>query len=517
MCMQSKLILGLPINNLSMKEVLSKILSMIDEYKKDQKPRQIATVNVDFLVNCLGWIPGNVRHPELLNILRNSDLLTADGMPIVWLSKLLGNKLKERVTGADLVFKISEMASNNDLSIFLLGASNDVANVTKKKLLGLFPNLKIKGTLSPNVTIKIEDIAENYESDRKIIEHINQSDSDILLIAFGNPKQELWYARNRHLIQVPVSIGVGGSFEFVAGTVKRAPILFQKLGFEWIFRLLMEPKRLWKRYLIGMLKFSFMAAPVVLYQLLGNFLSKLNYKITKKNIKELCIKSEKSSSSVLRLPSVLNVNKSNEISEVIEQLSIEGQKVTLDFRDVSYIDISFMGYLLDAYYRYKKLSENLIISSPSKYTINIMKLNRIWDIFESRSDTNIIKQEKPSKLSSYNKPFSFNFEVSKNYTILSLSGTLDQYSESANNFPSITENIDSHNLIINLKDLNYVDSTGLTQLFNIQKKLENVGRNCVFCSLQKNVKQMFSIFKLDSTLNISKNLISAEKIIDTQT
>ena len=100
---------------------------------------------------------------------------------------------------------------------------------------------------------------------------------------------------------------------------------------------------------------------------------------------------------------------------------------------------------------------------------------------------------------------------------MSISGSLDQYSDSANKFCGITENINNHNHIINLKDLNYVDSTGLSQLFNIQKKLENLGRNCVFCSLQKNVKQMFSIFNIDRTLNISKDLISAEKMIDTQT
>ena len=112
-------ILGIPIENLNIDETVEHIFAMIDAYNRDKRPRQVATVNVDFVVNTLTWRLKYVRHPELLDILRRADLVTADGMPIVWTSKLLGVPLKDRVTGADLVPKLTQEAARRQKSIYL--------------------------------------------------------------------------------------------------------------------------------------------------------------------------------------------------------------------------------------------------------------------------------------------------------------------------------------------------------------------------------------------------------------
>ena len=519
MYVETNLLLGLPIQNLNMKEVVKSIHSMVDEYKKDRKPRQIATVNVDFLVNTLGWIPGTTRHPELLNILRNADLLTPDGMPIVWSSRFLGNKLKERVPGIDLVYEIAEMASNQGISLFLLGGSSTVGETTKNKLNALFPNLDIKGTLAPNVTVEIERIVDTSDQDKQIVEYINKCNPDILLIAFGNPKQELWYARNKHLIKVPVSIGVGGSFEFIAGTVKRAPTLIQKVGLEWIFRLAMEPKRLWKRYLIGLFKFSFMILPTIGYQLYRMFLLhlanllKLNNDI---NIKEP-IEYDTKGVKILKLPHVLNAQKSKEISKEIDELLMGEENINLDFSNVFYIDASFMGYFISTYNRARKLDRYIYLAGLNNYVVRYMKLNRIWDIFEPES----CSIGKPSAISknSYDKKYSFSFKISKekDYAVLTMSGSLDITQLSTFNLDSVTKNMGGGDCIIDLEKLQFVDSFGLTCLLQIHRDLISIGKRCVICSLQKNVRQMFSIFKIDRSFNISKDLISAKKTFEANT
>ena len=150
------IILGIPIDNLTMDETLASIFNMIEDYGVDGRPRQVATVNVDFVVNTLTWRLKNIRHPELLDILRRADLVTADGMPIVWASKLLGVPLKERVTGADLVPRLAEEAAKREKSLFLLGGRGDVGQKAADILKNRYPGLKIVDVYSPFVHVEGE-------------------------------------------------------------------------------------------------------------------------------------------------------------------------------------------------------------------------------------------------------------------------------------------------------------------------------------------------------------------------
>ncbi len=135
-------ILGIPIDNLTMEETVERIFAMIEAYANDGRPRQVATVNVDFVVNTLSWRLSRIRHPELLDILRRADLVTADGMPIVWTSKLLRTPLKERVTGADLVPRLAEEAAKRQKSIYFLGGLGDVGKKAAELLRGSLSRLE---------------------------------------------------------------------------------------------------------------------------------------------------------------------------------------------------------------------------------------------------------------------------------------------------------------------------------------------------------------------------------------
>ena len=228
------------------------------------KPAFVATLNVDFVTNAVsGWPFGG--NDELWGYLKNADLVTADGMPIVLLSRLLRRGLPERVTGADMVPAICRRCAEEGLSVYVLGGDKDAVAEA-------FAKLDHPTTQPPNHPTTIlsghDDAFVKLDCDQpEIIERINAAKPDILFVALGNPKQELWMGRNLAKLDVGAAIGIGGTFNFIAGKVKRAPKWVQKSGLEWIYRIIQEPGRLWRRYAYGLVKFSWLS----LLHLLGKY------------------------------------------------------------------------------------------------------------------------------------------------------------------------------------------------------------------------------------------------------
>ena len=181
------------------------------------------------------------ENPKFRSILQQSNLTIPDGMPLVWTQKLKGHQDAERVSGPDLMLKLCQLASDTDQAIFLLGGSPKTLELLTKKLSTQFPKLKIAVTHSPNL------LPEEPPLDLHLIEQINQSGASLLFVGLGCPKQEFWCATHAPHLK-PLSIGVGAAFDFHAGTKKRPPLWVQQSGLEWLYRLLCEPRRLWKRY-----------------------------------------------------------------------------------------------------------------------------------------------------------------------------------------------------------------------------------------------------------------------------
>lgn len=179
---------------------------------------------------------------DFLSIINNADLAIPDGSPIAWWLRKIGYKNQERVCGPDLMWSLCEKANEGELNVFFLGSTTETLGLLSDKLKNSFPKLKIR-TLSPPFR-KISP-----HEDQKIINSINEFKTNILFVSLGCPKQEQWMASHKGIIQAAM-IGVGAAFEFHAGTVKRAPHWMQKAGLEWLYRLIKEPRRLWKRYFL---------------------------------------------------------------------------------------------------------------------------------------------------------------------------------------------------------------------------------------------------------------------------
>lgn len=235
-------ILGIPVDDLTMEEALDRIESFIEIGRRTGKSHQIATANADFVVKAL-------HDPELRHLLQEADMTTADGMPLVWGARLLGVPLQGRVTGADMVPALAKRAADKGYSLYLLGAAPGVADRAAAIMQQHYPQLHIAGTASPPYSTVLE-------MDSAYIQAIKQAQPDILLVALGNPKQEKWIGMYGRELGVPVMIGVGGTLDFVAGVTLRAPRWMQRCGLEWLYRLVQEPNRLWRRYVVDLLVFG---------------------------------------------------------------------------------------------------------------------------------------------------------------------------------------------------------------------------------------------------------------------
>ncbi len=237
------IILGVPIDDLDMPQALERLESFILTGRATGRSHQIATINADFVVNSL-------HDPDLRRILQEADMATADGMPLVLGARLLGVPLADRVTGADLVPALAERAAEQGYSIFLLGARPGVGTRAAELLQQRYPGLRIAGVVAPpNLPID--------QMDASILDQIRAARPDILLVAFGNPKQEKWIRMYARDLAVPVCIGVGGTFDMIAGVTRRAPAWMQRVGLEWLYRLAQEPRRLWRRYVHDLLYFGY--------------------------------------------------------------------------------------------------------------------------------------------------------------------------------------------------------------------------------------------------------------------
>ncbi len=221
-------ILNVPVHPVTYED----FLRVVGDYIAQGLPRQICTANPEFVMTAQ-------RNPAFLAVLQNADLVLPDGVGLLWAAKRLGRPLPERVTGSDGIYVLAERGAREGWRFFFLGAQPGVAEKTAAILTERYPGLQVVGTYpgSPD--------ARDYP---EIARRIKSAHPDILLVAYGAPKQDLWIAAHKEDLQVPVSIGVGGAFDHVAGVRKRAPKLFIRLNLEWLWRLVTQPWR-WKRQL----------------------------------------------------------------------------------------------------------------------------------------------------------------------------------------------------------------------------------------------------------------------------
>ncbi len=228
-------ILNTYVNAISMEETITEVEKII----KDRKPIQHVVINA-LKVNLMN------EDKELKEIVNACPLINADGASILWAAKKLGVPLKERVAGIDLFLNLVKVAAEKGYKIYLFGAKEEVVQKVKNIFLKQYPALKIVG---------VRNGYFNEEDEAQIVEDMAVSGADMMFVAFSSPKKEYWINKYLKDLHIPFVMGVGGSFDVVAGVTTRAPEWMQNHGLEWFYRFVQEPRRLWNRYIIGNWKF----------------------------------------------------------------------------------------------------------------------------------------------------------------------------------------------------------------------------------------------------------------------
>jgi N-acetylglucosaminyldiphosphoundecaprenol N-acetyl-beta-D-mannosaminyltransferase len=238
-------IAGAGVHGYSFREAVDRI---IERARTGGEPAYVVTPNAHHV--CL------LRDSEeFRRIYDHAWLSLADGTPLVWASRILGTPVPEKVSGSDLLPAICKAIAGTGLRVFFLGGRPGAADAAAQVLQERYPGLSIAGTYCPPMGFE-RDPAESARA----VEAVRAARPDILFVGLGAPKQEIWMYENRERLGVPVSLGVGVSFEFVAGLVKRAPKWMRKAGLEWFYRLAAEPRRLWKRYAVTNPRFMWLVA-----------------------------------------------------------------------------------------------------------------------------------------------------------------------------------------------------------------------------------------------------------------
>ena len=234
---------GAEIDPLSMLDAVTLIDTWLQQPQK--QCRFVVTPNVDHIVKFQTDVALQAAY-------KKASLIVADGKPVVWAANLLGENIPGTVPGSDLVPAIFEHAqiNNKQLTVFLLGAMPGVADRAKEVIHATWPMVKVVGTLSPDFGFD-----KKTGVSKSICEIVNASGADLLVIGLGAPKQELWVTQYASEISVKVALCVGATIDFIAGEKSRAPVWMQKIGLEWLHRMLSEPRRLAKRYIIDAIIF----------------------------------------------------------------------------------------------------------------------------------------------------------------------------------------------------------------------------------------------------------------------
>ncbi|WP_026476653.1 WecB/TagA/CpsF family glycosyltransferase [Alkaliphilus transvaalensis] len=222
-------ILNVPIDAITMKDAIRKVTSFVE----GDSLKKIYTPNPEIVMLAQD-------NPELFRILTEADLVVADGIGLIIASKMKRKGLKERVTGIDLMHHLLLYCANNNKSIYIFGGKPGVADAAVANIVAKYKGINIGGYHHGYV---------KNEEHHQIVEDINHSGADVLFVCLGAPRQEIWIDQYKDQLKCKVAMGVGGSVDVHAGTVKRAPVFYQKVGLEWFYRLMKEPSR-YKRMLV---------------------------------------------------------------------------------------------------------------------------------------------------------------------------------------------------------------------------------------------------------------------------
>ncbi len=470
-------ILGVPFDNVTIQDAID----LIEEMVASRRPHYLVTANVDFLVQAQTDV-------ELRRILFDSHLVLCDGTPLVWASRLLGNPLPERVAGADLVPLLMRLAAERKYRVFLLGATPESAERAVNNLTRQYDKLIIAGHYSPPFNKLLE--MDHEEIKRRIIE----ARPDLLFVSFGCPKQEKWIAMHYRTLGVPVAAGVGATIDFLAGEVKRAPVWMQRIGAEWLYRLSQEPRRLFGRYAKDLWVFG-----IGILRQWRHLRSRPQQQTEEATIPE----SNDASFQILKAPERLDLRAASEGAVPVEKIAESGQHCLLHMAGVEFIDSSGLGLLIQLQKRLGANGCQLVLLAASTPVQKALELMRLESFFATASDVsaaqNLLQTFARERANGAKAETPGTRQMLKWEGEITAANAEAIWSFTRDHLVAAAEDSQPE-VIINLGDVRFIDSSGLGVMVRTRKLAQRHGTRLIFTSIQPLVKNVLQLSRMEEFL-----------------
>jgi N-acetylglucosaminyldiphosphoundecaprenol N-acetyl-beta-D-mannosaminyltransferase len=468
-------ILGVPFGNVTTEMTLGLIEGMI----ASRQPHYLVTANVDFVVQAR-------QDVELRRILMDAHLVVADGMPLVWASRWLGNPLPERVTGSGLTPRLLARAEAKGWRVFFLGGTEASVAQAAANTRAKHPRLQLVGAYSPPFKPLIDMDHED------ILRRLREAQPDILLVAFGCPKQEKWLNMRYRAAGVPVGIGVGATIDFLAGTMKRAPLWMQRTGLEWVFRLLQEPRRLFRRYFTDLWVFG--------WALLRQLREMRAGREAVPGAAPVEIATTPDPNAILvRLPSRLTVEVVAAHDAVWKQLADRSADVLLGVGELNVVDSTGLALLVRLQKTLREQGRHLVLVAPGRVLIRVLGLMKLSDFFTLAPDVPqalvvVADRRREKSVSTAPSPTGCSARI------------VWQGEITAANVAEVARATESWRAqtpgggVIDLSGVRFIDSSGIGLMVRLRKQAREKKVDLAFVGATENVRNVARLLRLEDFL-----------------
>lgn len=468
-------ILGVLFDNVTM----AKAIEAIERMVASRQPHYLVTANVDFVVQAQEDV-------ELRRILFDAHMVLCDGTPLVWASRLLGNPLLERVAGADLVPLLLGVAAEKGYRVFFLGATSESVAHAVENQKRIHPNLIIAGFYSPPFNKLLE--MDHEEIQRRILE----AKPDLLFVSLGCPKQEKWIAMHYRSLGVPVCAGVGATIDFLAGTVKRAPVWMHHLGIEWIYRLLQEPRRLFKRYARDLWVFGWK----IILQL-------WHLRLRTRQVEGAqagAVHGPEQNWQRVELPEWFDTEAARDNSALLEQIVADSRPCLLETHKVKFIDSTGVGWLVRLQKEIRSVGRDLVLVAPSPKLRSALALMKLESFFASAPDQDSARRLIEARAHE-------RFQAVRLFDAEALNTLLWEGEITAANANEVWEttrilltSASRPEFVIDLSAVRFMDSTGLGLMVRAKKLAQREGVKLTFINPQPAVENVLELARLKELL-----------------
>lgn len=473
------MIYGVPFHNVTFEDAIAWITQRV----RSGLPANVVTANLDFVMRA--W-----NDPELQRILIEADLVLADGFPVVKLAPFFGPPLKGRVTGSDLTPMLAEHAAKEGISVYGLGAADGIAEKAMQILKEHNPELNVVGSYSPPYVPLLE------MDHRDILQRLKKAGPDILFVAFGAPKQEKFISMHVRGWNIPVSIGIGGSLDFITGEQKRAPVWMQKIYLEWFWRLCLNPKRLISRY-ISNVRFLFSA-------------SKQMWQIHRMPDKPVSCQPIEGPDAARLIALGLVQERFQSLDAEADALryieliaeAADGESVLLDIHAIPWLNSLELGTLLEINKQRRAQGKRLILYAPRPKVRRLLETCRLTDYFHTairlhEVEKILLKLAEKSQPDVIIKDGALVLELPLELTSATLPG-FEQKVEHINN--ELQRGTKLKTISVDATRLDFIDSSGLGYLIALKKKTGDQGVSMSISNLPPKPRRIFEVARVDQVL-----------------